>query len=299
MQARWSWRAPPGPRSVGACLMHSADTLRRLGQLDAAPTCCRKRWHPQAAVERAQLRHRAAYLGDLRSTRATSTPRWTTFTHLEARADALARPTSTASPARPGPALSQWARAGEALAVAAQAVAMAAAAPRVQPDRRAARDGQILAAHAAGAEGMSAESALHYLGQAWRWLRLLKATPCRATVRRHGAPIRACGDYKRGLRLGHGRLGRARENPFAGSDQPRHRHAGHHQTEHARSEGYHHRELAESEARRAEGCSVPAPRSSAVGHGQEITGHLDAAAVFRRARPPHPRPADRQTFAST
>ncbi|HZV64585.1 MAG TPA: GAF domain-containing sensor histidine kinase, partial [Telluria sp.] len=56
----------------------------------------------------------------------------------------------------------------------------------------------------------------------------------------------------------------------------------HHQTEHARTEGYHHRELAESEARRAEvlqRTSATLERLSAI--GQEITGHLDAAAVFQ------------------
>jgi transcriptional regulator with GAF, ATPase, and Fis domain len=56
----------------------------------------------------------------------------------------------------------------------------------------------------------------------------------------------------------------------------------HHQTEHARNEGYHHRELAESEARRAEvlqRTSATLERLSAI--GQEITAHLDAEAVFQ------------------
>ncbi len=55
-----------------------------------------------------------------------------------------------------------------------------------------------------------------------------------------------------------------------------------HQTEHARSEGYHHRELAASEARRAEvlqQTSDTLERLSAI--GQEITTHLDASAVFQ------------------
>ena len=55
-----------------------------------------------------------------------------------------------------------------------------------------------------------------------------------------------------------------------------------HQTEHARSEGYHHRELAASEARRAEvlqQTSDTLERLSAI--GQEITTHLDAGAVFQ------------------
>jgi hypothetical protein len=56
----------------------------------------------------------------------------------------------------------------------------------------------------------------------------------------------------------------------------------HHQTEHARAEGYHHRELAASEARRAEvlqRTSATLERLSAI--GQEITTHLDASAVFQ------------------
>jgi signal transduction histidine kinase len=56
----------------------------------------------------------------------------------------------------------------------------------------------------------------------------------------------------------------------------------HHQTEHARAEGLHHRELAASEARRAEvlqQTSAMLERLSAI--GRDITIHLDAAAVFQ------------------
>jgi signal transduction histidine kinase len=56
----------------------------------------------------------------------------------------------------------------------------------------------------------------------------------------------------------------------------------HHQTEQARAEGLHHRELAMSEARRAEVLQQTTKlleRLSAI--GQEITTHLDAGAVFQ------------------
>jgi hypothetical protein len=55
-----------------------------------------------------------------------------------------------------------------------------------------------------------------------------------------------------------------------------------HQTEHARAEGQHHRELAAAEARRVQllqQTSATLERLSAI--GQEITTHLDASAVFQ------------------
>jgi hypothetical protein len=40
MQSALDLARPTGwPRSVGACLMHTADTMRRLGQLDATEEC--------------------------------------------------------------------------------------------------------------------------------------------------------------------------------------------------------------------------------------------------------------------
>jgi hypothetical protein len=97
-------------------------------------------------------------------------------------------------------------------------------------------------------------------------------------VRRHGARIRRRRRLQARLRVAL-RPRSAREKTHS---QEATNHAiamqVHHQTEHARSEGYHHRELAESEARRAEvlqRTSATLERLSAI--GQEITAHLDAA----------------------
>jgi hypothetical protein len=56
--------APTGwPRSIGACLMHTADTMRRLGRLDATAELLQEALDPGADGRRARLRHRPALPG--------------------------------------------------------------------------------------------------------------------------------------------------------------------------------------------------------------------------------------------
>jgi signal transduction histidine kinase len=276
------------PRSVGACLMHTADTLRRLGQLDAAHDMLREALAILKPLENARSYAIALqYLGDLSLDQGDFQAALDAFTRLEQRADALNQ-ADFHSIARRGQAhaLSQMGRADEALAVAQMAVELGASHANPYNQIAALRVmAMIHTEHAlAPPAGMvEPNPALHYLG---------KALTVAATIEGYTVPgdlydamareYAAVGDYRRAYDVAMAASG-AREKTHS---QEATNHAiamqVHHQTEHARSEGYHHRELAESEARRAEvlqRTSATLERLSAI--GQEITAHLDAAAVFR------------------
>jgi len=289
MQCALELARPTGwPRSVGACLMHTADTLRRLGQLDPAHDMLQEALEILKPLENARSYAIALqYLGDLSLDQGHFEEALDAFTRLEVRADALDQ-ADFRSIARRGQAhaLSRLGRCEEALAVAAQAASLAAdqhnpynqiAALRVMAmihseHRLAAPDGMV-----------EANPALHYLR---------KALAVATTIEGYTVPgelydamareYAAAGDYRHAYEVALA-ASSSREKTHS---QEATNHAiamqVHHQTEHARSEGYHHRELAESEARRAEiaqRTSATLERLSAI--GQEITAHLDAEAVFR------------------
>lgn len=292
MQCALELARPTGwPRNVGACLMHTADTLRRLGQLDPAHDLLQEALTILKPLEGARSYAIALqYLGDLSLDQGQFGAALDAFTRLEARAEALGQ-SDFHSIARRGQAhaLSQLGRVDEALAVASQAAAIGEQRDNPHNQIDALRVlAMIHAQHAQLAlpapEGMvEPNPALYYLGQ---------ALALAATIEGYIVPgdlydamarqYAAVGDYRR-----------AYEVAMAGSSAREKTHSQeatnhaiamqvHHQTEHARSEGYHHRELAESEARRAEvlaRTSATLERLSAI--GQEITAHLDAAAVFR------------------
>ncbi len=289
MQCALELARPTGwPRSVGACLMHTADTLRRLGQLDPAHDLLQEALAILKPLANARSYAIALqYLGDLSLDQGDFAAALDAFTRLEARADALGQ-SDFHSVARRGQAhaLSQLGRADEALAVAAQAAALGA--QRHNPHNQIAALRVLAMIHAQhrlpAPEAMQeATPALHFLGQ---------ALAVAATIEGYTVP----GDLYDAMAREYARAGdfkRAYEVAMAGSAAREKTHSQeatnhaiamqvHHQTEHARSEGYHHRELAESEARRAEvlaRTSATLERLSAI--GQEITAHLDAAAVFR------------------
>jgi signal transduction histidine kinase len=275
------------PRSVGACLMHTADTLRRLRQLEPAHDLLREALSILTPLANARSYAIALqYLGDLSLDQGDFNAALDAFTQLEARADALDQ-SDFHSIARRGQAhaLSQLGRAEEALAVAAQAARMAAERhnPHNQIDALRVM-AMIHAQHRLPApDGMQEVTpALHYLALA---LAVAATIDCYivpgdlydAMAREYAS----AGNYRRAYEVAIA-ASAAREKTHS---QEATNHAiamqVHHQTEHARNEGYHHRELAESEARRAEvlqRTSATLERLSAI--GQEITAHLDAAAVF-------------------
>ncbi|MFL6658451.1 MAG: GAF domain-containing protein, partial [Massilia sp.] len=289
MQCALELARPTGwPRSVGACLMHTADTLRRLCQLDAAHDMLREALVILKPLANARSYAIALqYLGDLSLDQGDFDAALDAFKRLEARADALDH-ADFHSIARRGQAhaLSQLGRAEEALAVAAQAVEMGASQGNHYNQIAALRVMAMIHTHhplPPPPEMVEPNPALHYL---------CKALAVGADIEGYTVP----GDLYDAMAreyAGAGDYRRAYEAAIAASSAREKTHSQeatnhaiamqvHHQTEHARSEGYHHRELAESEARRAEvlqRTSATLERLSAI--GQEITAHLDAAAVFR------------------
>ncbi|MES2298753.1 MAG: ATP-binding protein [Pseudomonadota bacterium] len=289
MQCALELARPTGwPRSVGACLMHTADTMRRLGQREAAREMLQEAL--QILTPFANARSYAIalqYLGDLSLDEGDCPGALDAFTRLQERADALNQ-SDFRSVARRGKAhaLSQLNRPQEALEAAATAVALAAAQRDAYNHLAALRVMALVhARHAlpAPAQMVAPNPALHYLHE---------ALAVASTIEGYTVP----GDLYDAMAQQYATLGdhaRAYEIALLASAAREKTHSKeatnraiamqvHHRTEHARSEGHHHRELAESEARRAEvlqRTSDTLERLSAI--GQEITTHLDAVAVFQ------------------
>ena len=288
MQSALDLARPTGwPRSVGACLMHSADTLRRLGQLEPAHTMLQEALTILQPLANARSYAIALqFLGDLLLDQGDYGAALDAFTRLERRADALDQ-AEFHTIARRGQAhaLSHLGRAAEAMAAAAQAAAEGASQANKYNQLAALRVmAMIHTNHDLPApDGMAEPSAaLHYL---------CRALEVASTIEGYTVPgdlydamarqYAAAGNYRRAYEVAVAASG-AREKTHS-REATNHAIAMQvrHQTEHARSEGYHHRELAASEARRAEvlqRTSATLERLSAI--GQEITAHLDAAAVF-------------------
>ena len=292
MQRALDLARPTGwPRSIGTCLLYAADTLRRLGQLDLA----RAMLHEALAILKpleGGRSHAVALrnLGDLALDQADYPAALAAFCQLEMRAEALDQG-DLRSPARRGQAhaLLCMGRVDEALAAAAEAVAIAArqhqalnhiAALRVMAMIYADHDGHALPAPPAMSEP---NPALHYLNQALAVAASIDGYTAPGEL--HDALARQyahAGQYARAYETA---LLAAAAHEKARSEEATNRAIAmqvHHRTEHARNEGEHHRELAAAEARRAEvlqRTSATLERLSAI--GQEITTHLDAATVFR------------------
>jgi signal transduction histidine kinase len=276
------------PLSFGSCLTQSADTLRRLGQLDAAQDMLEQALATLKPLENARSYAVALqYLGDLSLDRGKFDTALDAFERSEARADALGH-ADFHSAARRGQAhaLSQLGRANEALEVAATAVAMAAGQAHAHNHIAALRVMAIIhARHRLPAPAGMAEPnpALHYLRQALSVAAGIEGYTVPGDL--YDAMAReyaAVGDYARAYEMAlaagvardktHGQ--EATNRAIAMQVQ--------HQTAQARSEGQHHRALAQAEARRAavlQRTSDTLERLSSI--GQEITAQLDAAAVFR------------------
>ncbi|MES2075132.1 MAG: ATP-binding protein [Pseudomonadota bacterium] len=289
MQCALDLARPTGwPRSVGACLMHTADAMRRLGRLDAAEELLQEALAILAPLAGARSYAIALqYLGELALDRADYARALDAFVQLEGRAEVLGHP-DFGTVARRGQAhaLCFLGRADEAQQAALQAVRLASEQSNAANHIAALRVMAIIhTRHALPAPaGMSALNAtLHYLQQ---------ALAVAATIDGYTLP----GDLLDALAREYARAGsyaQAYEAALAASaarDQTHSQEATnraiamqvHHQTEHARAEGQHHRELAAAEARRAEllqQTGATLERLSAI--GQEITTHLERDAVFQ------------------
>ncbi|WP_374586288.1 ATP-binding protein [Pseudoduganella sp.] len=290
MQRATELAKPTGwPRSIGSCLVHTADIVRRLGRLDAAEELLR-----EALVILAPQANGRSYaialqhLGDLCLDKQDYGEALDAFQRLAERAEALQQGDFKIVALRgQAHALCYLDRPQEALAMAQQAVERAArhhnAFHHIAALRVLAR---IHGQHRTLPQpaGMSAPNArLHYLH---------KALAAAETIKGYTVP----GDLYDALGEEYARLGDygcAYEMSTAASAAREKTHTleatsraiamqVHHQTEQARAEGLHHRELAMSEARRAEVLQQTTKlleRLSAI--GQEITTHLDAGAVFQ------------------
>jgi len=275
------------PRNIGACLVHTADTMRRLGRLDAADELLREGLAILGRFEHARVYGIALqYTGDLCLERQDYAGALDAFQQLAGRAEAL-RQADFQMVARRGQAhaLCFLHRPTEALAMAHQAVELSLSHRNVYNHIAALR---VLALihrmHQLRApDGMTELNAsLHYLHRA---LDLV------STIDGYTVP----GDLYETLAAEYARLGdykQAYEMAQAASKALEKTHSleatsraiamqVHQKTEQARAEGAHHRELAMAEARRAEVLAQSGAmlqRLSAI--GQEITTHLDAGAVY-------------------
>jgi signal transduction histidine kinase len=289
MQCALDLARPTGwPRSIGACLMHTADTMRRLGQLGAAEELLQEALLIMAPLAGGRSYAVALqYLGDLALDKGDYSVALDAFVHLVERAGALNH-ADFHSAARRGQAhaLSHLNRPEQALQAAHEAALLASQQGHAYNQIAALRVLAIIHARhrlplPTGVVASSA--ALHYL---------LQALEVAATIDDYNLP----GDLLDDLAREYARLSdfpQAYKVALAASmarDQSHNQDATnraiamqvHHQTEHARAEGNHHRALAASEARRAEvlqHTSATLERLSAI--GPEITTHLDADAVFQ------------------
>jgi len=276
------------PRSVGAALMHTADAMRRLGRTDAAQELLLEA--QQILEPMANARPYAIvlqYLGDLALDQACYDDALHYFTRLYERGDAL-RHADFRTVARRGQAhaLSFLNRPQEALQMAQLAVQHAQQQDNAYHHIAALRVLSIIhTQHQLPApDGMTELNAtLHYLQQALNIAAtidgyVLPGDLLDALAREYAA----AGSYRNAYEAA---LAASAAREKIHSQDATNRAIAmqvHHQTEHARAEGNHHLELAASEARRAEllqQTSVMLERLSDI--GQEITAHLDAAAVFQ------------------
>jgi signal transduction histidine kinase len=289
IQAALALARPAGwPLSLGACLMQGADSLRRLGQLDAAQEMLDQALAILKPMENARSYAIALqYRADLSLDRGDYGAALDGFLRIEARAEALGH-SDFRSAARRGQAhaLSHLGRAQEALEVAATAVAMAAGEAHAHNHIDALRVMAVIhARHRLPAPvGMTEPTpALHYLRAALAVAAGIDGYTVPGEL--YDAMAReyaAAGDYARAYETALA-AGAARDKTHGqeATNRAIAMQVQHH-TAQARSDGQHHRELAASEARRAEvlqRTSDTLERLSSI--GQEITAHLDAAAVFR------------------
>ncbi len=289
MQRGLDLARPTGwPLSIGMCLMQTAETLRQLGQREAAQTLLREALHTLQPLSGSRAYAVALeYQGDLALDLGDYAGALDSFSQLAVRGDAL-RQTDFQSSARRGQAhaLSHLGRPAEALAAAEAALQLARehvdasaqiAALNVLADIHA---GHALAAPPAM---QAASPVLHYLLLALDVAATIEGyTVSGALLDAIAREYAAVGDFARAYTISL-QAGAAREQIH--SQQATNRAIAmqvQYQTERAQTEGEHHRELAAAEAQRAEvlqQTSATLTHLSAI--GQEITAHLDAAAVFR------------------
>ncbi len=289
MQRGLDLARPTGwPMSLGPALMQTAETLRQLGQREAAQDLLREALHTLAPLRGSRAYAVALeYQADLALDLGNYAAALDSFTRLEQRGNALCQADFQSS-ARRGQAhaLSHMARPDEALRVAGAALTLA----REHGDayNQIAALNVLAAIHArhalpAPAPLQAPTAVLHYLQLALQLAGAIDGYSVPTSLLDAAARAYAAhGDHARAYEIAL-QAGAARDQTH--SQQATNRAIAmrmQHQTERARTEGEHHRQLAAAEAQRA---AVLQQTGATLAHlsavGQEITAHLDAAAVFR------------------
>lgn len=279
MQRGLELARPTGwPMCIGLCQMQTAETLRHLGQRQAAKGLLRDALQVLAPLSGARAFVMALkYQGDLALDLGDHAAALASFRELELRGHALAQ-NDFHSCARRGQAhaLAGLGKMEEAQAAAMSALALA----------RELNDpfGQIAALRVlADIHAGNSLAVLQYLREALSITANIEGyiVPGELldTVAREYA---ALGNFERAYEFSV-QANAARDRTH--SQEATHRAIAmqvQHQTERAQTEGEHHRQLAAAEAQRAE---VLAQTSATLSHlsaiGQEITAQLDVSAVFR------------------
>ena len=289
MQRGLDLARPTGwPFSIGLGLMQTAETLRQLGQRDAALALLVEALATMAPLAESRAYAVALeYLGDVALDGGDHAGALANFERLEQRGAALGQTDfQTAALRGQAHALSYLGRPHDAVARVNAALALAREHSDTSAEIAALRTlADIHARHALPppASMQAATPVLHYL---------LQAQALAATIDGYivpGATLDALareyantGDYVRAYEVALESVA-AREKIH--SEQATNRAIAmqvQFQTERAQTEGAHHRQLAAAEARRAEALqqiSATLEHLSAI--GQEITTHLDADAIFR------------------
>ena len=272
------------PRSVGACLMHMAQTLRYAGRFEAAQEMLQEALDTLAPLAGSRTYAIALqYMGDLTLDREDYEGALKTFGQLLERAEAL-RQTDFQIDSQRGQAhaLSHLNKPEEGLKAAHLALTLA----REQGD--ASRQIEVLkvlagirARHPASLTDNN--TPLHYLQQALQVAQTIAGYTIPGQLYEGlSREYAALGHFERAYELALQAI-TAREKTH-GQEATNRAVAMQvmHQTARAKAEGEYHRELAAAEARRAEllhQTSATLETLSLI--GREITAHLDAATVFQ------------------
>ena len=289
MQRGLELARPTGwPMCIGLCQMQTAETLRHLGQHQAAKQLLREALAMLAPLSGSRVFAMALeYQGDLALDLGDYDTALSDFRMLEQRAHALAQNDFQSAAGRgQAHALAALGKPVEALAAAQSALALAR--EQGDPYSQVAALRVLAGIHGGGVlplpEALQAPNpVLHYLHQALDIAATIEGYTVPgelldAVAREHAA----IGDYARAYEFSV-QANAARDKTH--SQEATNRAVAmqvQHQTERAHTEGEHHRQLAAAEAQRAE---VLAQTSATLSHlsaiGQEITAQLDASAVFR------------------
>jgi len=289
MQRGLDLARPTGwPMCVGLGLMQTAETLRQLGQREAALELLQESLATLAPLSGSRAYAIALeYRGDLALDGGDHVRALDSFALLEERGEAL-RQADFQSGARRGQAhaLSQLNRPQEALAKAEDALALAIEHGDAYNQIAALKVlAQIHARHALPApkKMVAPNAALHFLQQAMAVAATIEGYTVPGDVLEAAAREYAnVGDYARAYEVSL-RAGAARDRIH--SEEATNRAVAmqvQYQTERSKTEAEHMRQLAAAEAMRAEvlqHTSATLEHLSAI--GQEITTHLEATAVFR------------------